>query len=321
MSLWTFPHPGLPSIASRKNARSFIQDEQREESTPMAKTGMPEIRRAPRDMRWPGDRNVAVVFNIAYEAWQDGATSGVGPMGNPLPGGAFDPNADSYGRYGANAGIRRLLDVLGKAGVSANVFTSGILAERDPDQVRAVTEAGHEIMGHGYAQNLIPVTLSDAEDEDYIQRTTRLLREATGTRPTGWVSPRATANSSTLRRLIRSGYKWQADALDDDLPYLERYEEGDLIAVPLCTDFNDLSHSMRFGRTPRQLIEMFRDTLEHAIAATHDTVILDVLVHTHCYGRPAGAWAYGEVAAMCANREEIWVTTRGRIAEHFLTYI
>src|SRR5262249_42993996 len=116
----------------------------------MAETEAPEIRRAPRTMRWPGDRNVAVVFSIAYEAWQDGTASGVGPMGNPLPDGAFDPNADSYGRYGAIAGIQRLLGVLKKAGVSANVFTSGILAERDPAQVLAIAEAGHEIMGHGY---------------------------------------------------------------------------------------------------------------------------------------------------------------------------
>ncbi|HEX5958178.1 MAG TPA: polysaccharide deacetylase family protein [Hyphomicrobiaceae bacterium] len=287
----------------------------------MANTEAPEIRRAPRDMRWPGDRNVAVVLNVAYEAWQDEATSGVGPMGNPLPGGAFDPNADSYGRYGANAGIRRLLGVLKQAGVSANVYTSGILAERDPAQVRAVAEAGHEIMGHGYAQNLIPATLTDEADEAYIQRTTRLLQEVTGVRPAGWVSPRATAHAGTRRRLVRNGYKWQADAVDDDLPYLERFEEGDLVAVPLCIDFNDLSHSMRFGRTPRQLIETFRDTLEHAVAASHDTVILDVLVHTHCYGRPAGAWAYGEIAAMCADRKDIWLTTRGRIAEHFLMQI
>lgn len=287
----------------------------------MAKIIAPEVQRAPKGMRWPGDRHVAVVFNIAYEAWQDGTASGIGPMGNPLPGGAFDPNADSYGRYGANAGIRRLLGVLKKTGVRANIFTSGILAERDPDQVRAVADAGHEVMGHGYAQNLIPVTLSDADDEEYMTLTTRLLTETTGVKPAGWVSPRATANHKTLRRLIRHGYKWQADAVDDDLPYLERYEEGDLVAVPLCIDFNDLSHSMRFGRTPRQFVEVFRDALEHTVAAADDTVILDVLVHTHCYGRPAGAWAYGEIASMCAGRKDIWVTTRGRIAEHFLSQI
>ncbi|MFD1379972.1 hypothetical protein [Fodinicurvata halophila] len=43
----------------------------------------PRIRTAPTNLLWPGQRNVAVVFNIAYEAWSPGQSSGVGPMGNP----------------------------------------------------------------------------------------------------------------------------------------------------------------------------------------------------------------------------------------------
>ena len=47
------------------------------------------------DFRWPGGRHIAVVFNVAYEAWSDGVATGVGPMGNPLPAGARDTNAIS----------------------------------------------------------------------------------------------------------------------------------------------------------------------------------------------------------------------------------
>ena len=278
----------------------------------------PEIRPAPANMKWPGGRNVAVVFNVAYEVWSEGATSAIGPMGNPMPGSIFDPNADTYGRYGANAGIRRLMGVLKEAGISANIFTSGALAERDPEQVRAVAKAGHEIVAHGYAQDLIPAKLSAEEDDEYIRRTTELLTGVTGTRPAGWISPRATAGDDTMRRLIRHGYKWQGDMLDADLPYVQRYEEGELVAIPLTIEFNDLSHSMRFGRTPQQFVDMFSQALPRVLAAKDDVVILDVLVHTHCYGRPACAWAYGEIARMCAARNDIWVTTRGRIADHLL---
>lgn len=279
--------------------------------------GSPEIRRAPRDMRWPGDRNVAVVFNVAYEVWSEGATSGVGPMGNPLPAGIFDPNADSYGRYGANAGIRRLMGILARAGIKANVFTSGALAERDPEQVRAVAQAGHEIVAHGYAQDLIPAKLSAEDDERHIARTTELFAGTLGRRPVGWISPRATAGHDTIRRLIRHGYEWHGDVLDDDLPYLQRYEEGEIVAVPLTIEINDLSHSMRFGRTPREFVELFDDALSHMLAAKDDVAILDVLVHTHCYGRPACAWAYAEIAEKCAGWKDVWITTRGGIAEHF----
>lgn len=277
----------------------------------------PEIIEAPEGFRWPGDRHVAVVFNIAYEVWSEGATSGVGPMGNPLPAGVFDPNADSYGNYGAQAGIKRLVKELGKSEISANIFTSGAIAERDPGQLRAVIEAGHEIVAHGYAQDLIPAKLSAEDDARYIARTTELLSGALGRHPKGWISPRATAGHDTMRRLIGAGYQWQGDMLDRDLPYLQRYPEGELVSIPLTIDFNDLSHSMRFGRTPREFVEVFDDALEHMLANRDDTVIIDVLVHCHCYGRPAGAWAYSEIAKKCAGRDDIWVTTRGQIAKHF----
>jgi len=281
----------------------------------------PKIRRAPAAMRWPGGRHVAVVFNVAYEAWSDGAASGIGPMGNPLPAGVFDANADSYGRYGANAGIRRLMGVLDKAGVSANVFTSGVLAERDPKQVRAIAQAGHEIVAHGYAQDLIPAKLTAEEDEAYIRKTTALIAEVTGKRPAGWISPRATANEETFRRLVADGYTWHGDVLDTDLPYVQQFDEGEIVAVPLSIEFNDLSHSMRFGRSPQQFVDMFGQMLPRVLAADDDVVIIDVLVHTHCYGRPACAWAYAEIAQQCAARDDIWVTTRGQIAAHLRTQL
>lgn len=276
---------------------------------------------APANFRWPGGRHVAVIFNVAYEAWSEGAASGIGPMGNPLPAGVFDHNADSYGRYGANAGIRRLLRILGEARVRANVFTSGVLAVRDPDQVKAVAAAGHEIVAHGYAQDLIPSRLSAEADEESIARTTAALTQVLGAQPAGWISPRATAGEDTMRRLVRHGYRWQGDALDADLPYVQKYPEGDLVAVPLSIEFNDLSHSMRFGRTPQQFIDGFREALPHLLAAKSDCVIVDVLVHTHCYGRPACAWAYGEIARFCAARDDIWITTRGQVAAHLLASI
>jgi peptidoglycan/xylan/chitin deacetylase (PgdA/CDA1 family) len=284
----------------------------------MPTAAKPKIVDAPAGLRWPDGRNVAVVFNVAYEVWSEGNVSGVGPMGNPLPAGVFDPNADSYGRYGARAGIQRLMRVLEKAGgIKANIFTSGALAEQDPVQVKAVADAGHEIVAHGYAQDLIPAKLSPEEDEEYIRRTTALLQEVTGKRPTGWISPRATAGDETIRRLIKHGYQWQGDVLDSDLPYIQIYPEGEIIAIPLTIEFNDLSHSMRFGRTPRQFVEIFEDALTNILADRDDVVILDVLAHSHCYGRPAGAWAFGEIARKCAERDDIWITTRGRIAEYF----
>jgi hypothetical protein len=86
--------------------------------------------RLDKKFRWPGGRHIAVVLNVAYEGWSDGKAPGIGPMGNPLPAGAFDTNALSWGSYGATRGIERLLRVLDRAKRSASVMVSGIFGER-----------------------------------------------------------------------------------------------------------------------------------------------------------------------------------------------
>ena len=104
--------------------------------------------RLDKKFRWPGGRHIAVVLNVAYEGWSDGKAPGIGPMGNPLPAGAFDTNALSWGSYGATRGIERFLRVLDRAKRSASVMVSGIFGERTPATVRAIVQAGHELVAH-----------------------------------------------------------------------------------------------------------------------------------------------------------------------------
>ncbi len=112
------------------------------------------------------------------------------------------------------------------------------------------------------------------------------------------------------------GYKWHGDALDDDRPYLQRFADSSIMAIPVTIDFNDLPHAMRFGRTPEQFVEMFSVTLDKLLASNRETLILDVIVHGHCYGRPAGAWAFEEIVKRCTQQEELWLTTRGQIFDY-----
>ena len=65
------------------------------------------IRRANANFRWPNGAQIALVFNIAYEAWSHGEAPGIGPMGNVLKPGFFDTNAHSWASYGPTRGIAR----------------------------------------------------------------------------------------------------------------------------------------------------------------------------------------------------------------------
>jgi peptidoglycan/xylan/chitin deacetylase (PgdA/CDA1 family) len=278
----------------------------------------PRIRHFPQNLRWPGGSHVAVVFNLAYEAWSDGNAPGIGPMGNPLPPGTFDTNALSWGRYGQDTGIERLLRILDRAGQKASVMVSGILAERAPQKVKAIAAAGHEIVAHSYAQDIVPAMLSPEQDLENITKTTTLIEQVAGVRPRGWMSPRGTPSASTIRQLIAAGYTYHSDVLDGDMPYAQVFDTGEIIAIPFTMDVNDLPHAMRFGRSPRQFIENFDDYLAHTLKAPDWPIIIDVTAHCHCYGRPGGAWAYEEIARSVRGRDDIWLTTREAIANYVI---
>lgn len=275
-----------------------------------------EIERLEKEFLWPGNKRLAINFNIAYEMWTPDACSSVNPMGNVLAGDLKDPNADSYGRYNANVGANRLFDIAESHGVLTSVFTSGLVAEHCAAQLRKRFEYGHEIIGHSYGQNMLFPYLNEQQIEDNIARSTALIEQATGQRPQGWISPRITSDADVQRRLSLHGYKWHGDALDDDRPYLQRFSDSTIMAIPVTIDFNDLPHAMRFGRTPEQFVQMFETTLDKLLASGRETLILDVIVHGHCYGRPAGAWAFEEIVKRCAQQKDLWLTTRGQIHDY-----
>lgn len=274
------------------------------------------VKRLARNFRWPGGRHVAVVFNVAFEGWSDGKAPGIGPMGNPLPGGIFDTNALSWGHYGAVRGVDRLLRVLERTKVRGSVMVSGVFAERIPKTVKSIADAGHEIVAHAYAQEIIPAKFSVEEDRAHIAKTTSALASATGSKPQGWISPRGTPGADTARLLLEAGYQWQGDVFDDDRPYIQTFDNGSIVAIPLAMEVNDLPHAMRFGRSPRQFIELFDDNLIAALADKDEAMIVDVTAHCHCYGRPAGAWAYEAIAKGVRGRDDVWLTTRDEITAH-----
>jgi peptidoglycan/xylan/chitin deacetylase (PgdA/CDA1 family) len=266
--------------------------------------------------RWPGGRRIAAIANISYEAWGEDAAPGMSPMGNPLGAGAFDFNARSWGDYGADHGIHRLLGVLNRAAVHGSVMVSGVLAKRFPDNVRAIVDGGHEVIAHGYAQELVPAALSEAEDRVSIEKTTEALQAVTGERPLGWASPRNTSGPRTHELLASAGYRWHSDSLRADLPYRQTFGDTSIWAIPFGMDLNDLPHAMRFGRTPRQYVEMFADLLAHINDENEQASILDVTAHCHNYGRPGGAWAFATVVTELSRRDDLWLATRAQIIDH-----
>ena len=266
---------------------------------------------------WPGDKRIAVVFNVCLEAWSDGKAPGISPMGNPLPPGVLDNMAISWAAYGTKRGIHRLLDGFARHDAKASVMVSAVLAERTPEAVKAVAEAGHEILSHSYAMDVIPALMNEDEERKNIRRCTSLLETISGQRVRGWISPRGTPSANTARLLAEAGYTWYGDVFDDDLPYVQAFGERRIVAIPLSTDVNDMP-SMKYGNPPRMMLETFEEHLRRIEERREGPVIVDVTSHAHIFGRPHGAYFYEKIVETAASRRDVWIATRLEIAEFVL---
>ncbi len=266
---------------------------------------------------WPKKKRIAVVFNVCLEAWSDGKAPGISPMGNPLPPGVLDTMAISWAAYGVKRGIYRILDGFARQRAKASVMTNAIIAERAPEAVKAVADAGHEVLSHSYAMDVIPALLSDEAERKNIARCTALLERAAGKPIRGWLSPRGTSRAETPRLLAEAGYTWYGDVFDDDLPYVLTYGNGKIVAIPLATDVNDMPF-MKYGNAPKMMLESFNENVKIARARKGELAMIDVTMHAHIFGHPRGAWYFEEIVKQAVKATDIWVGTRAEIAEHVL---
>lgn len=274
------------------------------------------VQRLPESFLWPNGKRIAVIFNIAYEGWSDGRTPGIGPMGNPLPGGQLDTNAMSWAAYGPTRGIQRLAGVMDRHGIKASVMVNGVIAESHPETVKMLVSAKHDVLAHSYAMDIIPTMLSEEQERDNIKRTTDLIAKAAGTPLTGWISPRGTPSRNTARFVAEAGYRWHGDAYDDDLPYIQYFAGHSIVAIPLTMEVNDMPHYVRYGNAPREFIEIFKDNLRRAVERETTALTIDVTAHTHVFGRMSGAWAFEACAEIAKDCNDVWIGTRHQIAEY-----
>jgi peptidoglycan/xylan/chitin deacetylase (PgdA/CDA1 family) len=238
-------------------------------------------------------------------------------MGNPLPAGVLDTMAISWAAYGVEVGIYRLLDAFAHHRAKSSVMVNAIIAERAPQAVKAVADAGHEVLSHSYAMDVIPALLSDEEERRNIERCTGLLEKAAGKPVQGWLSPRGTSRQETPRLLAEAGYRWYGDVFDRDLPYVKTAGNKKIVAIPLGTDVNDMP-SMKYGNPPRMMVESFDEVLAIARVKKSGPSMIDVTSHAHIFGRPRGAWHYEKIIERAASAPDVWIGTRAEIADHML---
>ena len=103
------------------------------------------------------------------------------------------------------ANTERLLGVLGERGVRGTFFVLGWVAERSPQLVRRIANAGHEIACHGYAHRLV-YQQSETEFREETLRSKHCIEDIVGQPVLGYRAASFSVTSASL---------WALDVLID----------------------------------------------------------------------------------------------------------
>ena len=265
---------------------------------------------------WRSGASLAVSVSVMLEGWSEDAAPGIGPMGNPLKAGVLDLQGRSWAAYGAETGVWRILDILAEAKVRAVFYTSGVLAAQYPKVLKAIVQAGHEIAAHGWSQDVIPPYQTIDQETHDLARSAEAIALGGGRSPRGYISPRCTPSAQTAALLARTGYLWSADYFDHDVPRVVELAEGRLVAVPFTMEVNDMPISVRYGNEPAGYVSVFERLLKGFPRLAKRAACIDLTVHAHVYGRPAGALAFLETLELARRHEAFaWLTHHAELAE------
>jgi peptidoglycan/xylan/chitin deacetylase (PgdA/CDA1 family) len=145
----------------------------------------------------------------------------------------------SHQAYGPRTGVPRLLRILDRAAIQATFFVPGYSAERWPDVIRSIRDAGHEIAHHGYLHESVAGLTPDAE-EQVLLRGLAALDAVAGVRPTGWRAPMWEASWSSAAILKANGFRYDSSLMDADQPYLlVAGDGGTLVELPIHWSLDD----------------------------------------------------------------------------------
>jgi putative urate catabolism protein len=280
----------------------------------------------PPQAAWPGNARIAVQFVLNYEEGGEANILHGDPASEfflsemvaaqPLTG-VRHISMESLYEYGSRVGVWRILRLFEAKGVPLTIFAVGMAAERHPEVIRAMADAGHEIASHGYRWINYQYVGEAAERAD-MARAVEVLEAISGQRPLGWYTGRTSPNT---RRLVaeHGGFLYDADAYDDDLPYWAEIGGAGQLIVPYTLDANDMRFAAPQGfNSGDQFFTYLRDSFD-ALYREGATIprMMSIGLHCRIIGRPGRILALERFIDHIQAHDAVWCCRRIDIARHW----
>lgn len=268
-----------------------------------------------KDYSWPGGKRLAVHFslNVEHFSFGDG-------LGNDYAAPHPQPNhrAFAWRDYGNRVGAWRLLELAQDYELPYALLVNTALYDYCPQMIKAFSDRGDEIVGHGRTNAERQVDLPFEQEKELIEEAAATIEKHEGARPIGWLAPYISQTSASLDLLRGAGFRYMMDWPLDDQPVWFRTKNGPILAIPYAHDLND-SLEIVSRRTPSQifcenLVDQFDEMLEES---ARRPLVMSVVLHSFILGQPHRLRRFRRVIEhIVAQRERVWLARPGDIYRH-----
>ena len=278
---------------------------------------------------WPNDARIAVSFVLNYEEGgernilhgDNESEAFLSEMVSAQPlAGARNLSMESLYEYGSRSGVWRILKLFKKFDIPLTVFAVAMAAQRNPELIRTMAAACHEICSHGYRW-IDYQYMDEAQEREHMLVAIRILTEITGERPLGWYTGRTGPNT---RRLVmeEGGFLYDSDTYDDDLPYWDPASTAEKphLVIPYTLDTNDMRFTQVQGfNSGDDFYTYLKDAFDvlYAEGVEGAPKLLSIGLHCRLIGRPARLAALQRFIEYAQSHQQVWFSRRVDIARHW----
>lgn len=299
----------LPDSYTEYSERHYGMDHDRYEWSDL-------FQRSP--VKWPGNARIALSI-ITHVQWfpldmPAKPFKAPGALSMPYPDYRYYTNRD----YGNRVGIYRVLDVLKARQLQTSVAVNGAIATRYPSLVKTICDDGHEIIGHGLDMGKVHHSgLTEVEENDIIADALQQLRDVSGQKVNGWLSPGRAQSYNTPELLVKNQVSYALDWANDDMPYVMHTGAGDMLAMPLAHETDDRMVATEYHHSEPEWVRQVKDRFDvlYRESETYGGRVMSLPLHSWISGMPYRVAYLEEILDYILSHDGIWVAQTGDIAE------
>ena len=261
-------------------------------------------------IKWPNEALLAVWIIPNIEHFELDMSF----KGGPVP----DVPSLAMRDYGNRRGIWRLMDVLDKYRLRATVALNASVCEHYPMIIEEGKGREWEFMGHGITNSRQLVGLAEEEERQVIRTALKVIGDAVGKRPEGWLSPGLNETYNTPDILAEEGIRYLCDWCNDDQPYPMTVREGRLLSIPYSHEINDMPAFMRYHLSPEDFLQKIKDQFdvlyeEGAVSGQ----VMAIALHPFLIGQPFRIRYLDKALEYITGPQDVWFATGSEIAHWY----